>query len=245
MSPTNDSRTDFIRAVLADAALAFVAAAVIGLVIASLAAAGIITMRLAYVLLGLAWLVALGGTFLVPWGVAHRHRTIFASLLAIMLAGVGWFEAANYTEPPSAKEIAREIAKLNFPPPAKHEPETTVKVKEKPSQATVDVAPEYLMGLYNGLTAIQADKLAAAYIGKWMPISGAVQNVDGANIFGAALISIALPQKEAPPKLMFLYFDESEVTHIEGLLQGQSIKAFCQINRFGANDLRLIHCERR
>ena len=123
MPTTNDSRMDFIRAVLADAALAFIATVVIGLIIASLAAAGIITMPLAYILLGLAWLVALGGTFLVPLKVAHRHRAIFASFLAVMLAGVGWFETVHYTEPPSAKEIAQEVSKLIAPLPLA--PQTT------------------------------------------------------------------------------------------------------------------------
>jgi hypothetical protein len=44
----SDSKLHMIRAVFADAAVAFVATVVIGLVVASLAAAGIITMSLAY-----------------------------------------------------------------------------------------------------------------------------------------------------------------------------------------------------
>jgi hypothetical protein len=59
------SRLLFIREVCADAALALFATVVVGLVFASLAAAGIITMSLAYFLLGLAWVVAVGGSFLV------------------------------------------------------------------------------------------------------------------------------------------------------------------------------------
>jgi hypothetical protein len=120
----SQARLELLRAVLADAALAFVATVVVGLVIASLAAAGIITMPLAYILLGLAWLVAVAGTFLVPWKIEHRHRVIFASFLVFMLAGVGWYETAHYSEPPSAKDIAQEVSKLitssspNKPAPA-------------------------------------------------------------------------------------------------------------------------------
>jgi hypothetical protein len=117
MPTTKDSRLDLIRAVLADAALAFIATVVTGLIIASLAAAGIITMNLAYVLLGLAWLVAVIGTFLVPCPVAHRHRVIFSCFLACMLVVVGWYETKHYVEPPSARDIAQEVSKLIAPLP--------------------------------------------------------------------------------------------------------------------------------
>src|SRR5207245_275572 len=99
-----------------------------GLIIASLAAAGIITMSLAYVLLGLAWVVAVGGSFFVAWSVQHKHRGIVAGFLAVMLIGVGWYETAHYEKAPAAKEIAEEIAKLiaGVPPvslPLAHIPE--------------------------------------------------------------------------------------------------------------------------
>jgi hypothetical protein len=51
------AKLDF-RKVATDAAVALAASTVITLIIASLAAAGIISMNLAYWLLGLAWLVA-------------------------------------------------------------------------------------------------------------------------------------------------------------------------------------------
>jgi hypothetical protein len=105
-------KLQFIRAVFADAALALVATVVIGLVIASLAAAGIITMNLAYVLLILAWIAAVGGSFLAPWPFPHKHRAIFAFLSALILAAIGWYEATHYEKPLSAKEIAEEVVKV-------------------------------------------------------------------------------------------------------------------------------------
>jgi hypothetical protein len=112
MSPTENSQTDVVRALLADAAVAFLGTVVVGLIIASLAAAGIITLSLAYILLGLAWLVGFGGTFFVPWQMAHHRRAIFVALLAVMLAGVGWYETRYFTEPLSAKDVAQEVSKL-------------------------------------------------------------------------------------------------------------------------------------
>jgi hypothetical protein len=111
----SDSKLHMIRAVFADAAVAFVATVVIGLVVASLAAAGIITMSLAYFLLGLAWVLAVGGSFLGPWSLQHMHRAIFATFLAVMLIGVGWYETHHYEKPPSAADVAREITRLITP----------------------------------------------------------------------------------------------------------------------------------
>src|SRR5262249_26617114 len=105
------SRVDFIRAVFADAALALFLSTVIGLIIASLAAAGLITMGLALVLLGLAWVVAVVGSFFLPWSIAHKHRAIFASLFAVMLTAIGWYEAAHYEKPLSANDVAQEVVR--------------------------------------------------------------------------------------------------------------------------------------
>ena len=116
---TADSKLQVIRAVCADAALALVIAVGVTLVIASLAAAGIITMSLAYMLLILAWAVSVGGSFLVPWEFQHKHRAIFAVLLGFMLIGVGWYETEHYEKPPNAKDVADEVAKLLAPPPHK------------------------------------------------------------------------------------------------------------------------------
>jgi hypothetical protein len=41
----------------------------------------------------------------------------------------------------------------------------------------VNVTPEYLAGLFDDHTSIQAQKLADTYIGKWMRVSGPLNNV--------------------------------------------------------------------
>jgi hypothetical protein len=108
-------RLAFIRELCTDAALALIVTIVIGLIIASLAAAGIITMSLAYILLGLAWLIAAAGTFLIPWTVTPKNRIIFSGILAGMLTAVGWYETAHYEKPPSAQDIALELSKIINP----------------------------------------------------------------------------------------------------------------------------------
>jgi hypothetical protein len=41
----------------------------------------------------------------------------------------------------------------------------------------VDVSPDYLRGLFKDHTSIQAQKLVAAYLGKWMRTSGRLGDV--------------------------------------------------------------------
>ena len=110
-TPLSKTKLQFLRAVFADAAVALFATFVFGCIIASLAAAGTITMGLAYGLLISGWIIAIGGSFFCPRPISNTHRAIFGVLLALMLALVGWYEARHYEPPPSAKDIASEIAK--------------------------------------------------------------------------------------------------------------------------------------
>jgi hypothetical protein len=112
MPDSDTSGREFIRGVIADAAVAFIASVVITLIVASLAAAGLITMGLAVVLLVLAWVVAVIGSFFLPWPIPHKHRGVFAGFLAVLLALMGWYEAEHYEKPPSSKEIADEVVSL-------------------------------------------------------------------------------------------------------------------------------------
>jgi hypothetical protein len=130
-------------------------------------------MSLAYILLGLSWIVAVGGSFLVARPLRHRDRALFAIFFAIMLTVVGWYEGANYEKPPSAKEIALEHE-------IHSEPLTSTVIPVKPpDQILLHVTPDYLMDLYKDRTSIQGDKLAEDYRGKLIQISGPLGNVFG------------------------------------------------------------------
>jgi hypothetical protein len=47
----------------------------------------------------------------------------------------------------------------------------------KPKKVFIDVSPSYLSGLYKNRTAVQGDALAAAYIGKWIAVTGKVIDI--------------------------------------------------------------------
>lgn len=83
-----------IRVLVADAAFALVGTVIISLTLASLSAAGVITMKLAIGLLIMAWLVGVGATFVLThiWNPSHKHRALFSVIFAVFLAVVGWYE---------------------------------------------------------------------------------------------------------------------------------------------------------
>jgi hypothetical protein len=90
-------RGKFLRLLATDTAAATAITLVVGLVLASLSAAGVITMALATILLLVAWVVGLVGVFLIkPIGdLPGKHKAISLSMLAVMLFGVWLFELSH------------------------------------------------------------------------------------------------------------------------------------------------------
>lgn len=105
----SENRNSFHNLV-SDAALAFIATVVIALILASLSAAGLITMSLSIILLVCAWLACIAGTFLPILNLGWRHRIIFSSLLGMALAVIGLVEFHYYERPATAIDFTRAIA---------------------------------------------------------------------------------------------------------------------------------------
>ena|SRR5258708_2258340 len=94
--PASEPPEPLLPRLAADAAAALVTATVVALVLASLTTAGVINMTLAIILLFLAWVVAVGGTYLLgpAWKLTGKHRVVFAVILAVLLFGVERVEVA-------------------------------------------------------------------------------------------------------------------------------------------------------
>lgn len=80
--------------VLTDAGAALFIALAVALVLASLSAAGVINMTVAFVLLAIAWTVSFLATFVLGhvWKPTNRERLVFATTLGIALGAVSWYE---------------------------------------------------------------------------------------------------------------------------------------------------------
>lgn len=255
--PSSQSILQFARAVCADAALALIASVVAALVIASLAAAGIITMSLSYFLLGLSWIVAVGGSFLVPWPLQHKHRAIFAVFLAAMLILIGWFETEHYEQPMSAKEIVHEIIKsiggagasvprLNDASPESNSTPLVLQAIPNKAQIILDVTPDYLMDLYKDRMSIQSDKLAQIYIGKLISISGHLREVYVVGNNNGILVSLVTKnRKDVPLRATSLFFKEKWKERLEVMTKNNNISAVCEIKTISFLFLSLDNCDLR
>jgi hypothetical protein len=102
--------TGTFRDILANAAFALLATFATACIIASLSAAGIVTMTLALILLALAWLVGVAITFLLPQPITWKNRLIFSGIFGVLLLGLGSFEAANYQRPITFADLAKLIS---------------------------------------------------------------------------------------------------------------------------------------
>ena len=105
----------------------------------------------------------------------------------------------------------------------------------------VDVTPEYLAEFFHDRTSIQADKLAAAYLGKWMKVSGPLGNVGGFTTFSQVTFAF----NTFGSLSVYLLFRDGDVVEnrVSTLSQGDQITVLGQIDRIDAVSLQLGNCE--
>jgi len=107
--------------------------------------------------------------------------------------------------------------------------------------AKVTVAPEvtvkYLTGIYTANTSIQADKLIAAYIGKWLKLSVKVSDTLSRGEGGAAILSASDGVGLA------LTFTSKWRDPLVALPPGSEVTIIGRIDKVTSNVVLLDHCE--
>jgi hypothetical protein len=107
----------------------------------------------------------------------------------------------------------------------------------------IDVTPTFLMGLYENTTAVKADAMFLAYIGKWIRCSGIVREVskyfddttsvllwdDASSVQGAKLIGAG--------------FDRSWKERVIDLPQVEHLSIIGEIKKSNSYNCSLEHCE--
>jgi hypothetical protein len=99
----------------------------------------------------------------------------------------------------------------------------------------VDVKPEYLWQLFEGRTSTQAEKLVASYIGKWMQVSGPLQDV---HTFEVTF------QRPGTYTVIYMYFRKKKWTdRLSALSPGDNITVRGRIETINKVELHLETCE--
>jgi len=241
-----------IKRLLGDAGAAFLIGAIIALVLASLAAAGVITMILAVILLLVAWLIAVTVIYLSDpeWLPAGKPRYVFLGILGAIFIVVGIFEWAFFEPPLNARDIAREVVK-NLPVPST-KLDTIPKRNLKPpmqenaktdyaGRVVVDTTVEQLYRIYTDHTQLQAEDIAATYIGKWIKISGQVYDIEE-SIRSDRSYKVSI--KRPPPiHLVYLSFDQTKKSQLALFGRDQQLSAICQIDKIEPSRVRFSNCD--
>jgi hypothetical protein len=103
-----------------------------------------------------------------------------------------------------------------------------------------DVTPEYLFSLYQDHITVQADKLAQAYLGKWIKISGLIQNVNDSTD-GRSLLAVYLEKDRT--QLLLLYFSREWADRLAVLGRNQPVAAAGKVKSIDITRIELIECE--
>ena len=123
-------------------------------------------------------------------------------------------------------------------PPRKPLPLTT---GESPSERViVSETPSYLLRMYSNHTSLEADKLTAPYIGKWMRLSGVLRDVQSPTPAGIAVKFISIEKYQA---FIDTWFDDKWLDKLSVLRAGTKIVALCQIQEIQPKSMTFQHCE--
>ncbi|MDT5063040.1 MAG: hypothetical protein QOH63_3499 [Acidobacteriota bacterium] len=101
----------------------------------------------------------------------------------------------------------------------------------------VNVMPEYLMSFYHEHTGIQAEKLFAAYKGKWIKVAGKLGDVRASEDYSTVAFEYGSPET------IIMFFYEEWTERLSILRRGDSITVLGQIEKGDAYTLTLDNCE--
>jgi hypothetical protein len=158
------------------------------------------------------------------WGRTISILLVVGSLFILIYAYLfnpKGIETSTATYTPSAPQSA---------PPTDVPPPTSERV-------IVDTTPSELMEKYKGRSGLEADRIVAPYIGKWIKISGKADYIQGAG--NGALVTI----KPDAFTAAFLYFDAKWLDKLSVLPMHSAISALCQINYVGPSGSKFVNCE--
>jgi len=110
------------------------------------------------------------------------------------------------------------------------------------NRIVVDATPEYLTCFFHNHIYIQAQKLAAPYIGKWIKITGPLSNVGelSGDSFQVTFADRGLRTSQAQ---VYMYFKREWVDRLSVLKQDDRITILGKISGISGVQVDLENCE--
>lgn len=191
----------------------------------------------------LAILVFVAGLLVLVWRVPGHVVAWWQSRSAGPLPTTNWAGTVRPRLPDAAQPPLISQAVATVAPPATTEPQPERK------RVFVNETPEYLTGLFKDRTAIQAQKLADPYYGKWMKVSGPVGSVGS---WTGYFVQVTFDRGdllrgymfgEPPPAVFMMFRDESVLDRLAILEPGDQITVVGSIERIDRTSVQLRDCE--
>lgn len=117
------------------------------------------------------------------------------------------------------------------------EPTTRTHPHSDKDRVFVDVTHEYLIGLFKDKLGIQANKLIAPYIGKWMIVSGKLGDVLGSDSLQVSFDPMKVNE------YLWMYFDSKWQDRLSVLTPGHEIRVVGRITSVDPISVTLRECE--
>jgi hypothetical protein len=119
---------------------------------------------------------------------------------------------------------------------------TTETVTQSQKREMVDVTPEYLTGFYRqGHTSVQAKKLAEAFIGKWIKVSGPLGDVLG-NYETFRMVVFSNRSSHTHDDVNMYFRDKERFGQLSTLKRGDTITAVGRLSEINSLEIWLEDC---
>jgi hypothetical protein len=145
--------------------------------------------------------------------------------------------------PPPAATPAPIVEAPTVPPPVATPPPPIPPEKRPKEFVDAYVTPEFLVGLYEGQTALGGEMRASKYIGKWIKVSGPLfETVGGWPLFGERSPVVTSFASQQGPTVTMIFRGKS-IDRLAMIPKNQNISVLGQINEIGRSKIGLDNCE--
>jgi hypothetical protein len=177
-------------------------------------------------------------------GVSSLPLSVWILVCALLIAGILHFAAAV---------IQRKEVPVIGPVPAPSPSPLPVTVPAAVSLPSIrvegrnfvsaSVTPEYLLSLFEDHTSIQAQRLIEPFIGKWMSVSGSLDEVISSNPKSAQVTFSGRGLSSNLARIYMYFRTEDSVERLSILRRGDGMIVVGQITLVNAVQLDLDNCE--
>lgn len=165
--------------------------------------------------------------------------SLLATGIAAVVIGAGGLVTMEVAERRSGQASPATIAvEADRKPETSSEPKPSSRVLPN-GRVVVNVTTDYLRGLFEGRTDVQAQKEVDIWIGKWMPVSGVVDDVQGDESWGFSVTFDDLPF----PSKAWMRFNGAWAGRLSVLKPGDAVTVLGKITAVNGAQVTLEECE--